>query len=58
MSSKQLIRLVSFLLLMTLGACLNPVGPRLPEDDDKEKDDPNTGDTQSMVFLDQDIRWV
>jgi hypothetical protein len=58
MSSTRLIRLTTFLLMMTLGTCVNPMAPRYPEKEKEENEDPNSGDKQGMVILHQDIYWV
>ena len=46
------------LLLMLVGACAYPTGPRYPQEKDKDPNDPNDGDQQGFVVTHLETFWV
>lgn len=59
MFSLRSFRLVMLLLLgVFVAACSSPAGPRYPEEKPQDEQDPNTGDTQSLVISHLDSFWV
>ena len=59
MFSLRSFRLVMlFLLGVSVAACSSPAGPRYPEEEPQEEQDPGTGDNQSLVINHLDSFWV